>query len=453
MRARSLALLGLLFTAAAAAAQAPAGVYAITSACLEIGDGTVVERGTVVIRGDRIEAVGAEVLAPPEAEVIPGDGLTVYPGFIDGLSSAGLTLPAAVAQQDDPPDTSAEAPAAMREANRTAIRPELRAAAHLALTDAQLIPLRQAGFTTAHIAPTGGILDGVGAVVNLGGRPRREAVVSAQALMHAGFRGRGVYPGSLMGIFAHFRQTLLDAQRYRRMQDRFRGSGGPRPPSDEALEALQPVLDGELAVLWDADTPKEIRRAVGLADEFRFKLMVAGGTEAWKVAPLLAERKIPVVVAVNFPAEPPATRPASDLDTPPEVIRERRRLWQEQVANAVRLREAGVRIAFTTRGTRNPAEFMTQLRKVIAAGLPREAALQALTRDAAALLGVDREVGTIAPGKTANLAVLTAPFADPSAKARWMFIDGRKFQPERERVPAAPPTTPARPADDEEAHG
>lgn len=453
MRVHTLVGLGLLFTAAAGWAQSPppAPAYAVVGARIETGDGTVLEKGTVLIRDGLIEAVGAQVTVPPEAEVIPGEGLVVYPGFVDGLNSSGLALPAAQPQQDTPTDTSLDVPAAMREANRTGIRPELRAADHLALTDAQLVPLRQAGFTTALVAPTGGILDGVGAVVNLGGQPRREAVVAPAAGLHAGFRvTRGSYPGSLMGVFSHFRQTMLDAQRYGAQQARYRSRGGKRPPEDPVLAALQPVLAGELPVIWDADSAKEIRRALALAEEFRFKLVISGGAEAWKVAPLLAQRQVPVLVGVNFPPEPraPAANAAED-EEPAAVQQERKRLWDERVANAVKLRQAGVRFAFTTRGTRNPAEFLTNLRKVIAAGLPREAAVQALTRDGAAILGVDRELGTLAPGKIANVTVLSAPLTDATVKARWMFVDGRRFRPETERVPPAAPTPTATLSDEE----
>lgn len=441
-------MLGLLLAAAAGWAQTPTPppAYAVVGARVEIGDGTVLEKGTVLIRDGLIQAVGPDVAVPPEAEVVPGEGLTVYPGFVDGLNSQGLTLPPAVPQQDTPPDLGADAPAFMREANRSGIRPELRAADHLALTDAQLIPMRQAGFTTALIAPTGGILDGVGALVNLGGQPRREAVVLSRAGMHAGFRTtRGSYPGSLLGVFSHFRQALLDAQRYGLLQSRFETGGGRRPAADETLAALQPVLRGEIPVIWDADNPNEIRQAIALSDEFRFKLIISGGAEAWKVAPLLKERQIPVLVALNFPPEPrmrtpmPASgeQPAEE-DEPEAVRQDRKRQRDERVANAVRLREAGVRFAFTTRGTRNPAEFTANLRRATQAGLPKEAALQALTRDAAALLGAERQMGTLTPGKIANLTVLSAAFTEPTARALWMFIDGRKFQPEKERAPNTP---------------
>ena len=110
-------------------------VFAIVGARIEIGNGKVIEKGTVLLRDGLIEAVGTDVKVPPEAEIIKGDGLTVYPGFIDTHVTRGITVPDAQPVQDVAPDVSAGASPAMREANRKGIRPELRAGDYLTLTD------------------------------------------------------------------------------------------------------------------------------------------------------------------------------------------------------------------------------------------------------------------------------------------------------------------------------
>src|SRR5262249_27278722 len=147
---------------------------------------------------------------------------------------------------------------------------------------------------------------------------------------------------------------------------------------DDALQALQPVLDGTLPVLFDAGSENQIRRALKLADEFGLKLILGDAAEAWKVAPELAKRQIPVLLSLSFGEEPNAratrggfpgaeaappgdedeatgvptpraTAPRQDTPDllPAAVVRDRRRLWQERIANAARLREAGVRLTFT----------------------------------------------------------------------------------------------------------
>lgn len=433
---------------------------AIVGARIEVGDGRVIEKGTVLIREGLIQAAGAQVAVPPEAEVVPGDGLVVYPGFVDAETAKGLKLPAWEPDQDVPPDLEADAPPFMREANRKGVRPELRAVDNLALTDAELTPYRKAGFTTALLAPSGGAINGVSALVNLSGRPRRECVVRPAVAMGFAFDAPGSgYPASLLGIFAHLRQTLLDARRFRATQAAFDGGSGQRPPVDEALAALQPVLNGTLPVLFDADSQNEIRRAIRLADEFGMRLVISGGAEAWKVAPLLASRRIPVLVRLEFGDEPSAGQPRDEASkeekptevekppteaTPPKrsdteaepaedqlpaaVLKDRHRLWDEAVANAGRLQKEDVLFAFTTRGTRDPDEFRANVRRAVGAGLAKEAALQALTLNAARIFGVDRQMGTIEPGKIANLVVMSADFTDPKSKVRFAFIDGRKFE-------------------------
>ncbi len=441
--------------------------HAIVNARVFVGDGRVLEKATILIRDGLIEQVGADVSVPPDAEVIKGDGLVVYPGFVDAHTTNGLQLPEWRSDQDTPPDTAADAPPFMRPANRKGVRPELRAVDCLALTDAVLVPYWQAGFTTALFAPSGGAINGVSALVNLSGAPKRECVVKPVVAMHFAFQAprtiRG-YPSSLMGIFAHLRQTLLDAQHFQLLQAAFEKGRGKRPPADDALQALQPVLAGAMPVVFDADTELEIRRAIRFANEFGLRLIISGGREAWKVAEELAKRQIPVIVSLAFGPEPrpPSARRsepsppsqtlepraeetpepeerAEEQEVPEEVRKEQRRRWEERVANAAKLHQAGVLFAFTTRGSRTLSEFWQNLRRAIRAGLPKEAALQALTITPAKLFGVHQHMGTIEPGKGANLVVMTGEFDDEKARVRFLFIDGQKFEPERERVRPSPP--------------
>lgn len=448
--------------------------FAITQARVFVGDGKVLEKATVLIRDGLIEAVGTDVMIPPDAEVIKGDSLVIYPGFIDAHTTKGLKLPDWQPNQDEPPDTSVDAPPFMRLANRKGVRPELRAVDCLALDAFVLVPYRQAGFTTALFAPSGGAINGMSVLVNLSGAPKRDCVVKPVVAMHFAFQMprtvRG-YPSSLMGIFAHLRQTLLDAHYWRAMKAAFENGSGKRPPADDSLMALQPVLNGTMPVIFDADSENEIRRAIKFADEFGLRLIISGGREAWKVADELARRKIPVIVSLAFGPEPrrpsvrrqPPKRPEKSPEPPAEpqpeekslteqeeeaeieeaVFKEQQRQWQERVANAAKLHRAGVLFAFTTRGTRNFSEFWQNLRRAIQAGLPKEIALRALTVNPAKLFGVDSHMGTVEAGKVANLVVMTGEFTDEKAQVRYLFIDGRKFEPMRERVPSRPTPTPS----------
>ena len=318
--------LGLAFGALPALAQSPTpDTFALVGVRVEVGDGRVLNKATILLRHGLIVAVGPDVKVPADAEVIKGDGLTVYPGFIDGQMTSGFTLPAAQPDQDRAPDTGSDAPASMRLANRKGIRPEMRAADYLTLTDAALGPIRQAGFTTALVAPSGGSISGVSALVNLSGAPKRDAVILSAVTMGFGFGSAGSglrmnvdpsaprpsgtgYPGSLLGYIALLRQTLLDAQYYRTVETAFAKGAGQRPPADDSLLALQPVLTGSLPAVFDADSENQIVRALNIADEFGLKPVVSGGGDAWKLAPMLARRQIPVLISLNFGDEPGALK-------------------------------------------------------------------------------------------------------------------------------------------------
>jgi imidazolonepropionase-like amidohydrolase len=496
----------------------PASVYAIVGAKIEIGDGRVIDKGVVVVRDGIIVAVGADVKPPPDAEVLKGDGLTVYPGFIDSYVSKGLTLPDPQPIQDTPTDTTSTVSPSMREANRKGVRPELRAADFLTLTDDLLKAERQAGFTSEMVTPNGGTINGVGCIVNLNGLTRRDCVVSPSSVMDFSFGTSGSgYPGSQMGIIAHTRQTLLDAQRYAILKQSFADGVPPRPPDDPVLAALQPVLGGSLPALYTANTEREIRRAIGLADEFKLQLWINGGIEAFKAAQELSAKHVPVIVSLNFGAEPGVTPPPAgpgtgggpggstrpgggggrrrpggapgtpgapagtpgaapptspggtpgspggnqpgrqganpagaqpgsaasgstpappvDENTPKVVVAERHKKWEEKVANAGQLNKAGVQIALSTQGLRNQTEFMTNLRKAITAGLPRAAALKALTLDAARMLKVDQQLGTVEVGKSAAIVVMNGDFADARTTVQYLLIDRVKFEPAKDAGP------------------
>jgi hypothetical protein len=330
----------------------------------------------------------------------------------------------------------------MREANRKGIRPELRASDYLSLTDGQLSGLRSNGFTTQLIFPTGGMMNGQGVLLNLSGRPRREVVLSRALGTGFAFNsgGFGGYPSSQMGVIAHLRQTLLDAQ-YLSLQSRaFEQSGGVRPPADDVLEALQVPLSGKQSVFFEAETEAQIVRALKLTEEFRLPLVLCGGSEAFLQIERLQKSPKPILLSLNFGKEPSAEE---SKDIPKAALAEQKRKWEERVANAITLYKAKIPFAFTTKGLKSPNEFWENLRRVMKAGLPREVALNALTGEPARILGVERLLGTIAVGKTVALTVMNGDFADPKTKVVSLFIDKERFEPGKDASTTT--TTPTRP--------
>src|SRR5262245_45256718 len=416
MNPARLALLAVLLAPVPAAAQNPTALrpsaYAIRDARVVVEPGTVLPKATVVIRDGLIVAVGPDVPVPPDAVVTEGKGLTVYPGFLDAGSPRGFDATLRRSQAGPPAaeDTAADPLAATKPDNRKGLTPEFGVQTALKLDEDAVAPWRRAGFTAHLVTPDGGYFSGTSALVSLSGAVPRDAILRAPVALHAKF-GRVVgqdYPTALMGVIAHCRQTMLDAGWLKRQWAAYdtRGRTGKRPPADACLEALWPALDGKLPVAFEADTADEIHRALDFAAEFKLKPVIVGGRNAWKVTDRLKAEKVPVILRLDFTA---ATE--READQPVRVREERERLRREEVGCAAALHKAGVPFAFMTQGiggNRPGDRFRENLRKVIAAGLPADAALAALTRDAAEILGVDSQVGRVTKGRAAHLVVCGA---------------------------------------------
>ncbi|HYF00521.1 MAG TPA: amidohydrolase family protein, partial [Planctomycetota bacterium] len=381
----------------------------------------------IVLRDGLIADVGADVAVPPDAEVVDGRGLHVYAGFVDARTTLGLgttkrTPEALKLAEGEPDDPVKEAPPRMEQANRKGIRPELDAAALLNVAPADLKKHHAGGFALALSAAGEEYLGGRGALHALSGAVPRNALVRARTGIHGGFASYGDgYPGSLMGVTAHLRQTLIDARHYRRLWEAH-GPGRPRPAVDAALEALQPLLRGEIPLFVEANGRHEILRALALGREFELKIVIVGGAEAHEAVDALKD--VPVVLSLKLPEEPPKRKDA--LPEPARLKDERERLRREKIRTAQTLHAAGIPVCFSTQGLKEPAEALAAVRTRVEAGLPAEAALEALTIAPARLLGVDATQGTVEKGKAATLTILTAPLGDPNAAVKHVIADGLK---------------------------
>ena len=403
---------------AAVQAQDLPQTIAITDARIERGDGTVIDRGTLVIRDGKIESIGANVAVPAGALVVPCAGLTVYPGFVDGYTTRGLKVPA---QEGLTARTSTDtAPATMWDKNRKGIRSEVRAAAALDLKTGAA-DFHKQGLIAGLLAPGNGTLRGVCAVANYLPDADEASLPNKAFALEASFRpgtGEG-YPGNLLGVIALLRQTLYDARRYATLDD---------AEKDEALAGAAPAVQGLMPTVFSADTELEILRAVKIADEFGLKLIIAGGREAWKQADLLKRRGIPVLLNLNV-GDTPSLTESDDTepgDRVPRAVRDAQLAeWKERAANAAALSKAGVTFAFSSEGDAL-GDYLANVRTAIEHGLSREAALRALTTTPASMLGLPS--GTLAVGVAANLTILNGDFADSKTKTAHVVVAGRHFE-------------------------
>jgi len=423
--------------------------YAITNARIVTVSGTAIERGTIVVRNGLIDAVGATIKVPADARIIDGTGLTVYPGLIDAYTSLGIGAPPTPAQATTRPGAAvgipirvaSTDPAATNAPNSTqppGLQPEISAADILRPGGDQIEAARSAGITSALTIPREGIFIGQSAFINLSGDTPQQLIVRAPVAMHVGFTAlrTGGYPQSLLGVFSALRQILLDTNRYREANAVYERNprGLRRPEQDKSLAALIPVLKGDMPVVMYANTEREIIRALDLAREFNLRLMIAGGSESWKVADRLRAQNVPVLLSLNFPKRTSAQVPEADPD-PLRVLRER----VDAPKTAARLASAGVRFAFQSGQMTNIADFLPNALKAIDNGLARDEALRALTIRPAEFFGVADRLGSIEAGKIANLIVTRGDLFNKDTRITQVFIDGRPI----ELRPATPAGTGA----------
>jgi imidazolonepropionase-like amidohydrolase len=419
-------------------------VFAITNARIITVSGPSIESGTVVVRNSIIESVGTGISVPADARVIDAKGLTLYPGLIDSLSDAGL-------EETRPPVTATTRPEAVvapaqpapSQSNispdeRQGLTPYLQAADILNPASHKIEAARAAGITTALVVPRRGFFQGQSSLINLAGSKTGNMVVKTPVFLHIAFAHTGGfgagYPSSLMGVIAFVRQTLLDAQNYELAWSTYNSNPGvPRPEYSRALQSLVPAIKQQIAVVLPGDTPAQIQRALDLAAAFKLRMILSGGAEAGKIAPVLRELNVPVLLSARFPERERDVDPQAEEEL--SVLRRR----VEAPSHAVAFANAGVRFAFQSDAMANPRDFIRNVGRTVEAGLDRAAALRSLTLTPAEIFGVADKLGSIEKGKCANLVLATGDIFDARTRVKLVFIDGQMFEiPEAEPAPAGP---------------
>lgn len=409
----------------AEAAKTPS--YAITKARVVTVSGAVLENATVVLRDGVVVDVGPSVTIPKDARVIDGSGLTLTPGLIDAYSGAGM--PAARPAGAGGAGGGAGAGGAAATPAPNPITPASNIYERVRAVDA--LKARDSGVTTIVPIPREGLVFGAAAVMDLVGDRPEGMVVKANIGLAASLTTLGQrYPGSLMGTMAFLRQALMDGAYHRAEMAAYEKAPGgkKRPAFDPGLDVWADVAGGATPLLLQTPRVGDLRRAFGLADEFKLKLVLAGNTQAFEETALLKERKPALLVSVNF--DPPRVggffggrddeKDRADIDSAER--------------NPGILNKEGIRFALVS-GFAN--DFLAGIRKAIEKGLPKEAALRAVTLTPAEILGVADRMGSIEKGKIANVVVWSGEPLTKEAKVKMVFVDGELYEPEE--TPAGPP--------------
>jgi imidazolonepropionase-like amidohydrolase len=414
----SAAFAAFALSGAAFAQQEAATTIAITHAKIFTLAGAPIDDGVLVIKDGKIAAVGTNVDVPAGAQVIDGKGLQVYPGLFDPVTQIGLSEISAVSATVDTTETGTINPDAV--------------AADAVLPSSEHIPVtRAAGITEVLAVPASGGFDSRGSANLLGGQ--------ASAIHLAGWTINDMLIKKSVAMvidwptvdtesfdfstFSRKQKPFSEAkQEYEKQVNELSdwldnarhyavawGHGGPAEyQRDVKLEALVPVIRGELPVLVFASRAREIREAVEFCDKQKIKMILAGGAESYKVKDLLRSKNIPVIL------QPTLTEPL-DEDDP----------YDRSLTTAAELADAHVKFAFGSFDNSFARRLGQQAANAVAHGLAYDEALKAVTIYPAQIFGLSDQLGTLENGKIANIIVTNGDPLELTTDVRYLFIKGQ----------------------------
>jgi len=374
-------------------------VVAIVGATIHPVSAAPMEDGTILVQDGRILALGQEISLPSGARVIMEEGLEVWPGIIAANTAIGLREIAAVRSSMDTDEIGEDQPDLV---TSTSLNAE---SAHIGVT-------RTNGVTRAQVAPRGrGTMNGKSSIVRMAGATWEELLYTDEDMLHIGFPAvrnnskKKEEPEAL----ERMRELFHDAGEYGRLKKESTDAGVPGPAFDPRLESLVPFAKGEGRVAIHVDNAQSILFALRFIQELELDAVLFGVTEGWKVADAIADEGVPVVVG------PVLELPSSEYDP-----------YDAPYANPAVLLRAGVPLAIQTSDDENPRNVAFHAAMAVAYGMPKEEAVRAISLGAAEILGIDHELGSLEPGKIADLVITKGHLLDVTVPVRYVFIDGEQ---------------------------
>jgi imidazolonepropionase-like amidohydrolase len=421
--------------------------YVIRNATVTISPGKLMTNQSVLVEDGLIKAVGTDISIPSYAQEIAGDSLYVYAGFIAGLSHIGV--------QEKKPDQ--ERPSNDDDENRidpgnppdalAGITPGLSVADKLDQNAKSIENFRKAGFTLAHTVGENGMLPGKGAIIFLSANDESPHILSDDISVFARLQGaRRMYPGTTIGVMAKFRDLFRQAELLKKHEELYASNQGIQAPvADKSVKALIPAQKGTLPVYFEAQSDLDIHRVLQLQSDLQFRLVLAEVKEGWRIADMLKEKQIPVLISLELPEEKEdkdkKKRPGEEKD-PEKQVKEQEEPVKDPEIEALKARQAEARKDYYSQAATlhkagvpfgislldiEAKDVLKNIRRMAKNGLSEEAALAALTTYPASLLGVEKHTGTIEKGRIANLVVFTAPFLEKKAHLKYVFVNGELF--------------------------
>jgi imidazolonepropionase-like amidohydrolase len=416
--------IAVIFTAVCAlsgraiAQSQPTNAYALTHAKIFTLAGSAIEDGTLLIRDGKIAAVGVGLDVPADAKVIDAKGLEIYPGLFDSITQMGLREISAVSATVDSAETGSYNPDVVA---ATAVLPSSE---HIPVT-------RAAGITEVLAVPASGGLDSFGSegviggqasAIHLAGWTIDEMLIKKSAAMVLNWpeietrtfdfatfsRKEKPFTEAKQEYDKQVNELTDWLERARHYSQVMEKSSSTKYDRDLKLEALEPVVHGELPLLVFADRSREIRSAVEFCDKQRLRMILAGGAEAYKVKDLLRSKGVPVIL------RPMLTLPLDEDDA-----------YDRLLSQPAELAAAGVKFAFASFDNSFARRLGQNAANAVAHGLSYDEALKAVTIYPAQIFGLDNQMGTLEQGKLANLIVTNGDPLELTTDVKYLFVRGQ----------------------------
>jgi imidazolonepropionase-like amidohydrolase len=382
--------------------------FLLRGATIHTMAGRDIPNGSILVRDGKIAGVGENLTAPEGTRVIDVNGMQVYPGLIDSASTVGLTEIEAVRESSD-----------IHEIGK--LNPQLSTWMDVNPSSEHIPVTRANGITTEVALPDGELIAGRASLIHLNGWTTEEMVVLQSAALHIvwptiktrTFRfpegpsnkpfeeAKKDYDKDVRELTVFFE----DARRYALAK----AAHQPGFSTDLKLEAMLPVLTGQTPVLISASREREIKAAIAFADTEKVRMILCGGAEAWKVMADLKSRSIPVVL------QPTLSLPDEE-DEP----------YDRAFTTPGELQKSGILFSFGTYDAQYARNLPYQAAAAVPFGLPHDAALAALTINAARIYGVDKTMGSIEEGKIADLMVTDGDPLETPTQVKRLFIAGKE---------------------------
>ncbi|MCC7443807.1 MAG: amidohydrolase family protein [Saprospiraceae bacterium] len=384
--------------------------------------GTLLSGYSILLKNGKIAQVGKNINIPFDAMIIKLDSMYVYAGFIDAYSNTGSQKPESKGKQNisdpgNPPNDAAN------------ITPQNRATDQYKSSVSTVSEMRSQGFGLTNAVPQGQYLPGYSDLLLLGNESTYKMLFKPNTAQHIRLNPtRGVYPSTIMGAMAKFRDLYRNANITGKHNEQYNTKSGEltRPDYSEELKALYPVTTGKIPLFFYTAYPKDIYRAYILKEELGFDLVLTEVKQGWHYMDKIKKSNTKILLSLDLPEQ---IKKDSSIIQDDIINYEEKRsdAVNESFGQAALFEKEGISFGFSFMDVK-PKDIQKNIQLLVKNKLSEQSALAALTTYPARLLGISQMAGTVEPGKIANLVITDKPYFDEKSAIKYVFVDGVKYE-------------------------